>query len=291
MNPNPPTHGGAFLAYGMSGLTMLLWVACVLPAGPLTDPTLPEDLATPLYREAWLLVPALLLLIIGPVGVVLSTTRTGRLGVLALTDAFIAGYAGLGLWLSGRPHLDLSSWAHLGREGAFLDALLALLPALLVTLLLALSVLSLYETVRVLKRGAEVRVPPLLKGVRLAICTLVLIAPVWFLVQDGREMASLLVPFGLVAISTAGAVFARAPLSLRFTASLVHLALAIHVAVTLRWTIFDKAPPFASVTLIGWTTLGIAGGILALAVLQSLWLWGRRRTAREVVPPVAASVS
>lgn len=267
----------------MSGLTMLLWVACVLPAGPLVG-GVAEDLATPLYREAWLLVPALLLLIIGPVGVVLSTTRTGRLAVLALTDAFIAGYAGLGLWLSGLPQISASPFGSLPELGT-------LLAATLVGLLLALSALSLYETIRVMRFGADATVLPLLKGLRLAICLLVLITPAWLLVQGGRELASLLVPFGLVAISAAGAAFSRAPLSLRFTASLVYLALAAHVVVTLRYTIFDGTPVFQKVTYLGWGTLALAGGVLLLALAQVLYLGRRSRTLRDVPASSTAPAS
>ena len=289
MNPNPPTSTSAFLAYAMSGLTMLLWVACVLPAGTLVDAGVTEDLTTPLFREAWLLVPALLLLIIAPVGMVLSTTRGGRLGVLALTDAFIAGYAGMGLWLSGVPVLGALNREALPPVGTLLTSVVIRLPAILVGLLLALAVLSLIETFRILRSGPDARVAPLLKGVRLAVCTMVLITPTVLVSLGGREVASLLVPFALVAISAAGATFARAPLTLRFTASLVHLALAAHVLITLRWTLFDGDTPFATVGPIGWATLGCAAGILLLAVLQSVWLWRKRGALpRLALPPVAS---
>ena len=272
------------MAYILSGLTMLLWVACVLPAGRLVDPAAAEDLATPLYREAWLLVPALLLLIIGPVGVVLSTTRTGRLAVLALTDTFIAAYAGIGLWASGVPNVRATLFGPLPERGE-------VVATVFVGLLLTLAVLSLYETQRVLRRGPDGPVAPMLKGLRLAICILVLLTPTFLLISQTRELASLLVPFGLVAISAAGAAFARAPLSLRFTASLVHLALAVHVVITLRFTIFDGDPRFQTVSPVGWATLGLAGGILLLAFVHALWLGGKRGAMTEDALPVARSLS
>ena len=276
MSPDPPPRDGAFVAYAMSGLTMVLWVACVLPAGQLAEAAA-EDVATPLYREAWLLVPAMLLLIIAPVGVVLSTTRTGRLAVLALADAFIAGYAGLGLLASGFARIDLPAVRGLPGVEALLATTFAVLPAVLVGLLLALSFLSLYEVVRVLRGGGDARVPRLFKGIRLAICLLVLITPTYLLVLGERELGNLLVPFALVAVSASGAAFAQRPLSLRLTASLVHLALALHVLITLRYTIYEAEPAFATVSAIGKATLGIAGGVVFLAVVQVLWLWRLRR--------------
>ncbi|MFV1957983.1 MAG: hypothetical protein ACC662_01085 [Planctomycetota bacterium] len=268
MTHDPPTPVGAALAYAISSLTMLLWVACVLPAGPLGDAAAPTDYATPMWRESWFLVPALLLLIIGPTGVVLSHTRTGRLAVLSAMDAFIAGYAGLAL----------VGWSEI-RDGV---------SAILVALLVGLGALSLYETARVLHAGPDAEVRPFLKGIRLAICTLVLLTPAWFLMREGRELGSLLVPFALIAISSGGAAFARAPLGLRFTASLVFLALAAHVFVTLRFTLFDGQPALERVGRMGWLALGLAGFVGLLALLQSARLWARfrrQRLARALAAP------
>jgi len=255
-----PTPAGAALAYAISSLTMLLWVACVMPAGPLVDAAAPTDYAAPMFRESWFLVPALLLLIIGPTGVVLSHTRTGRLAVLSAMDTFVAGYAGLALL----------GWGEI--EGG--------VSAILVALLVGLSALSLYETVRVLRAGPGAEVRPFLKGIRLALCTLVLLTPAWLLMHNGRELGSLLVPFALIAISSGGAVFARAPLGLRFTASLVFLALAAHVFVTVHYTLFDGVPALARIGRLGWASIGLAGLVLLLALVQSVRLWARFRSER-----------
>ncbi len=259
MVPDPPSRAGAALAYAISALTTLLWFACVLPAGPIVAGHA-FDAATPMYREAWLLVPALLLLIIMPVGIVLSQSRVGRLAVLAGTDTFVAGYAGLVLVGRGNIRGDVS--------------------ALLVAMMLFLAFLSLAEVVRLLRAGDEGAGGPLLKGVRFAIALLALLMPAGVLVLDGRELASLLAPFVVVAVGSGGSTLARAPLGLRFTASLVHALLATHLVVTLRYTLFDAEPAFTRITIAGWVTLGLAILILLLALVQALRLYRRYRRLR-----------
>lgn len=256
MKADRPSRAGTALAYAISTTATFLWFGAVLPAGTLAL-DLPDDLAAPMHREAWLLVPALLLLVIAPVGVVLSQNRVGRLAVLAGTDAFLSGYSGSVLWARGTIRGDVS--------------------LLLVAMLLVLCLLSLCETVRVLRLGEEAA--PLFKGLRLALCLLALLTPSWLLVRDGRELASLLAPFLLVGVSAAGARLARAPLGLRRTASLVHALLALHVVVTIRYTLFEAEPAFVFVDPIGWSTFALALLVLLLAVLQALWLSSRQRRA------------
>ena len=53
-----PTRGEGIIAYTLSALTTLLWVGCVLPAGAMVDPASGPDAATPVYRDAILIVPA-----------------------------------------------------------------------------------------------------------------------------------------------------------------------------------------------------------------------------------------
>ena len=98
--PYLPTARGRAIAYAISMLGTLLWLGCVLPAGRIAAGWL-EDLSTPLGREAWLLIPALLLLIVSPVGVILSRTRVGLASVLASTDSFVAFYMATALTMWG----------------------------------------------------------------------------------------------------------------------------------------------------------------------------------------------
>lgn len=267
---------GTRLAYGISALTTLLWFACVLPAGHLDAAAgLSEDFATPMHRSAWLLVPALLVLVIGPVGVVLSQGRTGRMAVLAATDAFLAGYAGIALLA----RLDLARVLDAVRRGAF--AAWPVVEAGLIALLLVLATLSALELARVLRRGPDHPIPPLLRGLRLALCLFVLLIPAWMLFADGHDLLPLLIPFVVVGAGAAGPTFVQRPLGLRLTASVVHALLALYVLLVLRDSLFAAPPPFRTIGPIGWTTLGIAGLLTALALLQILRIaWRQRRLPR-----------
>lgn len=273
MTADVPPRNGKTLAYGIAALTTVLWLLCVLPSGVLLPEfaVLGDDWRTPMHREARLLVPALLLLIIMPVGMVLAQGRLGRLAVLAGGDTFVAGYFGILVAVSYAPRGDLG--------------------LALVVLMLVLAGLSFYEMIRVLRAGPDAPVGPLLKGVRLAICLLVLITPASHLLVDGKELASLLVPFVIVGVSAAGAAFATAPLGLRFTASGVHALLAVHVLVTLRYTILDRSPRFERIDPFGWATLGLAGLILFLALLQVVLLWRRFRRSRALVQALQPATS
>lgn len=266
VSESPPPRDGKLLAYLIASLTTVLWLLCVLPSGVLGPDAagLPDDMRTPMHREAVLLVPALLLLIITPVGIVLAEGKVGRLAVLAGGDAFVAGYFGTLLATQHAPHGDLAMG--------------------LVVLMLVLAGLSTYEMIRVLRRGPEARVSPLLRGLRLALCVLVLLVPASHMVVEGKELASLLFPFVVVGASAAGALFATAPLGLRFTASIVHALLAAHVLVTLRYTLFDAEPGFQRIDPFGYATIALAGGILLLAVVQVMLLRRRFRRARATAP-------
>lgn len=270
-----PTARGRAIAYAISMLGTLLWIGCVLPAGRIADGWL-EDLSTPLGREAWLLIPALLLLIVGPVGVILSRTRIGLAAVLASTDAFVAFYMATALTM----------W------GAFQGTV----SAALVGLLWGVGAMSAIEVVRLLRLGPDADVTPYLRGLRLALCILALLTPSWVLVQGGRELASLLVPYAIIAVGAGGAAMARTELGLRLTTAILHLAFAVHVFVVLRYTIFDAAdhqrPAILEVTAFGWYTLGVSVLILLLAAAQVVRL-GRRvlRLSREEAALQAAIAS
>lgn len=250
-------------------MTTLLWVGCVVPAGTLAADGLLEDAATPMHREAVLLVPALLLLTVLPVGFTLSRREEGVMTVLASTDAFVALYAGIAL---------------LVRQPVTSPAAVTA-----VALLFGLGALSILEALRAVRaaRDDAVRVPGSLRGARLALCVLVLMVPATFLLEEGTERASWLGPFLFVAVSAAGVSFARSGRGLRLTAALLQLLLAVHVAITLRWTLLeaDGDHAIAVLGLPGEITLWLAGGVLFVALLQCLLLLPRDRApAAEAVP-------
>lgn len=259
----PPSRTQAVFAYVLSALTTLLWLGCVIPGGKLADPTLLDDLATPMHREALLLVPGLLLLTVLPVGFTLARREEGLLAVLASTDAFVALYAGIVL---------TSIQTIQGPSGV---AALALL--------FTLAVLSGVEAWRCLRaarqRGA---VPRALRGARLALCILVLMVPPQFLLEEGTERASWLGPFVFVALSAAGARLARTGRGLRLTAGLLQLLLAVHVLITVQYTLFEATEPavIERVTLAGQLTRGVAAAVLLAAVLQCVGLLRGVRGAR-----------
>jgi hypothetical protein len=269
--PRPGTR----LAYGISALTTLLWFACVLPAGPLAHPVgLSEDQATPLYRASLMLVPALLVLVIGPAGIVLSQGRSGRIAVLTATDAFLAGYAGVVL-------LARLDFGELVARVRARDVSVGLAVEVgLILLMLVLAGLSAVELARVLRRGAERRVHPWLRGLRLALCLFVLAIPSWLLLSQEAPLSLFLVPFLFVGASAAGATFASAPLALRRTASIVHALLAVYLLLVLKATLFHQGPAFASISAAGWATLGLAAVLFLLAFLQVVRIGRHSRLAR-----------
>jgi hypothetical protein len=272
-DPYQPTARGRGIAYAISMLGTLLWAGCVLPAGRIEAGYL-EDLSTPLGREAWLLVPALLLLIVAPVGVVLSRTRVGLAAVLAATDGFVAFYMATALTMWG--------------------AFRGVVSAVLVGLLFVVGTMSAIEMVRLLRRGPDAETTPYLRGLRLALCILALLTPSWILVQGGRELASLLVPYAIIAVGAAGAAMARTSLGLRLTSAILVLAFAVHVFVVLRYTIFDSAdtgrPPILELTAFGWFSLGTSLLMLLLALVQVVRL-ARRVLRLSAEAPLAAEAA
>lgn len=243
-------------AYALCGLAMLLWVGCALPAGSaegLVGGSLANDAGTPLFRQAWILVPALFLLVLTPAAMTLATGRQGRLAILAATDAFLTLYAAL--VLTFRPDLSTA----LRPRGPLAVGLLVGL--------YVLAGLSVVETRRLVlgrlgpPRGGW-------GGARLALCLLVLLIPAGPLLAHGQERASLLAPFLFVALSAGGARLARTSDGLAFTAALLHVALAAHVLVTLRYTILHETPHISPVGLVGRATLDLGWALLAIALLR-----------------------
>jgi hypothetical protein len=178
----------------MSALATLLWIGCALPSGLLESAGPADDAATPFFREPWVLVPAITLLVLGPVAVALTPSRAGRLMILAATDSFVTVFAAL--VLAVRPR----GWSSLTGGGGVGYALLLALDLL--------ALLSLLETSRLL-RGRVGAPGRWLGGARLALCLLVLAVPAQLLLVAGQERALLLAPFLLVALSAGGARLAR----------------------------------------------------------------------------------
>jgi hypothetical protein len=239
----------------------------VLPAGTLRDPSLIDDAATPVHRAAVLLVPALLLLVIGPVGTTLTRGLVPLRAVLAATDALVCIYAAIAV-----P-------AEIGVRGVTAGILVALMGVL--------ALLSVADAVQILRvrrtagRGST--------SLRLALSLLVLLTPSWFLVQSDRELASLLAPFGYVALSAAAESAARSERALRRTAALLQTVVAAHFLIALRYTIEEETPAIREVGAFGRTTLVLAGVVLGLAVLRLLAL--RRRGSSPAPRATVAAAS
>lgn len=252
-------------AYLLTAATTFLWVACVLPAGPAQILQDHRDATTPMHREAVLLVPALVLLVLLPVGMTLARRRRGALAVLASTDAFVAIYAGLALGSSPT------------RDDPAARVLLGVL-----LLLGALSALEAWRCTR--PEGRRILWPPL-KGLRLAICLVVLMTPPDLLLSDQRERASLLAPFFLVTLGAGGALIVRTLHGLRAVSGLTQLLLAAHVVVTLRLTLQEGDPRLAGLGLAGRAAfaLGISVGVVAVAQ----WVLLLRDTRRPAAPEPA----
>jgi hypothetical protein len=265
--PAAPSRAAAWTGYALAGLTTIRWVFCALPSGVPEGGSLRDDAGTPLFREPWALVPVLVLLVMAPAAVALTHARLGRLMILAATDAVVSLYAAAVLTV--RPGMLSSLRVEPGAPLALLVALYAL------------GAFSLLETRR-LARG-EMGPPAFhLGGLRLALCLLVLVLPAGSLLEPGQDRALLLAPFLLVALSAGGARLARSAEGLGLTAALVHLALAGHLVVTLRYTIERASPLITDLRLPGRVTLDLAWIILALAALQAgvhLVLSLRRRSA------------
>jgi len=267
-----PTRTEAFLAYGISALTTLLWVACVLPAGILAGPGVTGDDAVPLHRQAILLVPALLLLIAVPVGSTLARRVRGMRAVLATTDTFVMFYVALALLAEG-----------VVRDGATVGAVL---------LLSTVGTLSALETWRTTRpRDLAPRTPPWLAGGRLALCLLVLVLPLHILLAPDVERASLLAPFFFVAVSAGGARLARHMQGLYRTGALVQLLLAAHLLITLRYTIYVTEPALTDVLATGTVVMALAAAVLLVTALQLVVTLLPRPTAAEPVSKQPAATA
>jgi hypothetical protein len=273
-SPAATARAATWFGYTVAGVATLVWIFCALPAGVVVGGASADDLGTPFFRERWVLVPALVLLVVCPAGVALTAQRSARLMILAATDAFLTLYAAF--VLSAR--LGLPEAFHFERG----------VPLVLLIALYLLAVLSVLETRR-LVQGRTTPVAKPLSGVRLALCLLVLVVPAGPFLVTGQERATLLAPFLFVALSAGGVRLSKGPAGLGLTAALLHLTLAIHVLVTLRYTIYRSPPFIPEVALAGHITLDLAWILVAAATLHALthaWLCFQLRPPRPAEEPL-----
>jgi hypothetical protein len=273
-SPAATARAATWFGYTVAGIATLVWIFCALPAGVVEGGVSADDLGTPFFRERWVLVPALVLLVVCPAGVALTAQRTARLTILAATDAFLTLYAAFVL----TARLGLPEAFHFERG----------VPLTLLIALYLLSVLSVLETRRLIQ-GRTVPIPKPLSGVRLALCLLVLLVPAAPFLVTGQERATLLAPFLFVAVSAGGVRLSKGPAGLGLTAALLHLSLAIHVLVTLRYTIYRSPPFIPEVMAAGDITLDLAWIMVAAATLHVLthaWLCFQLRTPKQTVLPL-----
>ena len=225
------------LAYAGATLASLVWVGCVLPGAVLLDPTTSPDAATPMARGPLLLLPALLLLVSGPVGTTLARGGTALKALLSSGEAFVPLFVTGAVWRAGM------------RDPAVLVLTLRAVPAT--------------DAAGVTLNGAK---PWFARpDVRLAAAVLALVVPTSLISSPGHERASLLLPFVYVAISSFGCRYASTERGLRLVASILLVLVAAHLVVTIRFLLVDGSPAAGRWTWSGLTTFALALGVLAAA--------------------------
>lgn len=252
-----PSPRETSLAYGTTGLAALVWIACVVPGVVLQDATLSDDLATPMARGALLILPALLLLITGPIAVLISGRAETLRSLLASGDAFVALFSA-GVMLHAR-HGDKSRLV--AAIGLLLLLAVAIRDAIRPALAAPAPAPVANETVR--RTGG---------GLRLALSLAALLMPASVLTRNTGERASLLAPFAYIAISALGSWLARGVIGLRLTAALLLAAVSAHLAVAIRYAIEDAVPGLERWTIAGGFAFGFALVTLGVTVLWVLGL-------------------
>ena len=250
------------LAYGTAVLSSLLWVACVVPGAVLADPSLPDDLSTPMYRGALLLVPALLLLVACPVAAVLATHPLGVRALLAWGDAFVTLYTATAL-AAGHP----------SRVGVVAAIGLAVLGAV-----------SVRDAIRIGRAAAKdppEDVPPRANDARLALSLLALLTPASVLARGAGERASWLAPFAFVALGALGERFSHDLRGLRRTCAGCLVVLGAHLVISVRYALNEGRPPIVGWTWAGWAAFTLTFVVLACPVLWVLALAKPSRVAAE----------
>ena len=258
-----PGRTETVFAYATSALAALVWVGCVAPAIRVDGIGREDDALTPMARGALLLLPALLVLVAGPVASLLSRGGAAHRTLLACGDAFVAAWTAGALWATA---------AH-GRT-----------TILAVSLLTILAGFAVRDAVLGLGAGGEsddVDAPaplPRYGDMRLALSLLALLTPASLLV-GGEERASLLGPFGYVVVSALGSRFSHDDRGLRLTASILHALVAAHLVVALRYVIAEVPPEPRSWTWPGYVTISLAGAAFLAAIARAVAVLAHRPAA------------
>ena len=257
-----PSPRETSLGYGTTGLAALVWIACVVPGVVLQDATLSDDLATPMAREPLLILPALLLLITGPIGVMLAGRPDTLRSLLASGDAFVTLFAA-GVLLHDRNGDTARLVASLG--------------------LLVLLAVAIRDAIRPSLAAPPPEGAPIRNGggLRLALSLVALLMPASLLTRSAGERASLLAPFAYVAISALGSRLARGTIGLRMTAAFLLAGVSAHLAVAIRYGVEDAVPTFERWTIAGGFAFALALVTFGVTALWALGLAWRLRKSKS----------
>ena len=271
-----PTRSEIVLAYSCAALSSLVWMGGVIPGtwAP-ADPTSADDVWTPIARGAPLLLPALLLLIAGPISAVLCRGPTALRALLAAGDAYVTGVMAVALYATH------------DKDPALLVA---------VAFLAIMCLVALRDAVVVVKDGGadtgwrgDVNAPPRsfrTTDVRLALSMLVLLTPARLFAEPHRERASLLAPFAYVAISALGSRFATTERSLRLTGAVLVSLVASHLVVAVRYVLDQGEGAGRRWTWAGTTTFATSCAVLLVALARVVVVMrGPRGVPAATLPP------
>src|SRR5262245_41904709 len=271
-NDAVPGRAETVLAYATAALASLVWVGCVAPAIRVDGIGREDDALTPMARGALLLLPALLLLIPGPVASLLTRGPSAHRALLACGDAFVALWTGGAVWAVG---------AHGGAT------------TVIVIVLFLIAGLAVRDAVLGLSAGGETGEedtpppPPRYGDLRLMISLLALLTPVSLVTVGGQERASLLAPFAYVAVSSLGSRGSDGERGLRLTAATLHALVAAHLVVALRYVIVEVEPEPRSWTWPGCVTMALAVVVLLTAVSRVAVLVAMKSSPRPATEAAA----
>ncbi|HVG93385.1 MAG TPA: hypothetical protein VND21_02975 [Planctomycetota bacterium] len=245
-----PGRGEHAMAYSIAFLATLLWVACVMPGARLHDPSLPDDLATPMHRGALVLVPALILLVAAPFAAILSTHALGVRGLLAWSSAFVSIVAAGAMIAAGPKGILWGGVVHLT----------------------ALGLVSVRDGLRVSRAAAADEpedVPPTHADLRLVLCVLAFLVPASVLAIGPGERASWYAAYSFVMVAAAGDRFSRTLVGLRRACAACLALLGTHLVVSVRYLLSGGTPAPD-----GWTWAGSTAFFMSvgLAGLSLTWL-------------------
>ena len=253
-----PTRSETVLAYACAALSSLVWMGGVIPGTWAAGDVGPDDRWTPLARGAPLLLPALMLLIAGPISAVLCRGPTALRALLAAGDAYVTGVMAVALWATH------------DKDPAVLIA---------IVFLAVICLFALRDAFVVVKDGAadaawaagDPAAPPAsfrTTDVRLALSMLVLLTPAQLFAEPHRERASLLAPFAYVAISALGSRFSTTERSLRLAGAVLVSLVASHLVVAVRYVLDEGEGAGRRWTWAGTTTFLLACAVLIVSLAR-----------------------